>query len=176
MTFTLFTTYILAAFIVLIPLIGLRQKIDIFDSFLTGGKKGFDVIIKIVPAIVGMYVAIGMLRASGFFEIVTNYLSPLLEQLGIPASILPLMLLRPISGAGTIALFAETIEQYGPNSIDALTSATILGSTETTFYVIAVYFGAIGIRRYRYAIGVGLLADLAGVIASIAVCKMMFGF
>ena len=121
-----------------------------------------------------MYVGIGMLRASGFFDVIALILQPAFQHLSISTDIIPLSLMRPISGSGSIALFAETIDRFGPDSIEALTSATILGSTETTFYVIAVYFGAIGIKRYRYAVTVGLLADLAGIIASIAICQLLF--
>jgi spore maturation protein B len=165
---------ILASIILLIPLIGILKKIEIFDEFLEGGKQAFPIITKIIPAIVGMYVAIGMLRASGFFALFSNAIYPILKYLHISPDIIPLSLMRPLSGSGSIALLAETIEQFGPDSIESLTSATILGSTETTFYVLAVYFGSIGIRQYRYAVSVGLFADLIGVLASIYICRYLF--
>ncbi|MDC3181016.1 spore maturation protein [Gammaproteobacteria bacterium] len=165
---------ILASFILVIPLVGMIKKVEIFDQFLEGGKQAFPIITKIIPAIVGMYVAIGMLRASGFFTLFAKAISPIIEYFSIPAEIIPLALMRPLSGSGSIALLAETINEFGPESIEALTSATILGSTETTFYVVAVYFGALGIRQYRYAVSVGLFADLIGVAASIIICKYLF--
>ena len=165
------STFIFSGIILGIPLVGLIKRIAIFESFLEGGRHGFDIIIKIVPFIVGMFVAIGMVQASGAFTVMNKYLGPILNQVGFPSELLPLALIRPVSGSGSIAMLADTIEQYGPDSFLAQASATILGSTETTFYVIAIYFGAIGIKQYRHAITVGLLADLAGIIASIAVCR-----
>lgn len=165
---------LLAVIILGIPFVGLIRKIDIFESFIDGGKHGFDVILKIIPFIVGMSVAIGMLNASGFFTLLKETTAPYLSPLGIPPELLPLSVIRPISGSGSIALLSNIIDQYGPDALITRMAATILGSTETTFYVIAIYFGAIGVRRYRHAIASGLIADLAGIIASISVCYWLF--
>ncbi|MCP8352292.1 spore maturation protein [Candidatus Synchoanobacter obligatus] len=154
-----------------IPLIGLIKRVPIFESFITGGKQGFNIIINIMPFIIGMFLAIEMLQASGFFTI----LQDILPFHDYPPEIIPLALIRPITGSGTIAVLIDIIDKYGPDSLGARTAATILGSTETTFYVIAVYFGAIKVKHYRHAITVGLIADLAGFIASILICGYMFG-
>ena len=146
-----------------------------FESFVAGGKNGFDLIIKIAPFIVGMYVAFGMLEASGFIQLLYEITEPFLSKIGFPAEILPLAVMRPISGSGSIAILTSIIENHGPESMVAKIAATVLGSTETTIYVIAVYFGSVGVKHYRYALPVGLIADLAGIIASILVCYFMFG-
>lgn len=168
------SSIIFSGIILYIPFIGLVRNITIFDSFVEGGRHGFELVVKIIPFIVGMYVAIGMLRASGFFDILTQASSPLFQLLHFPPEVLPLALLRPITGSGSIAVLADTIGQYGPDSLISRTAATILGSTETTFYVVAVYFGAVKIKHHRHAILTGLLADLAGIISSVIICRWLF--
>lgn len=172
-------TYIsslLFAFVILgIPLYGLLKRVELFESFIAGGKNGFDIIIKITPFVVGMYVAIGMLQTSGFFTLLASLLAPVLSFIGMSEELLPLALMRPVSGSGSVAILSEIIRTKGPDSLPALTASTILGSTETTIYVIAVYFGAVRVKHYRYALSVGLIADLAGVISSILICKWLFG-
>ncbi|UTC24644.1 spore maturation protein [Candidatus Comchoanobacter bicostacola] len=169
-----FSSLIFASIILFIPLHGLSNRLDIYNSFLNGGRNSFQVVVNIIPTIVGMYVAIGMLRASGFFDFLEIQLDPFLSLFNIPAAIVPLIIMRPLSGSGSIALLAETIQYFGPDSIEAITAATILGSTETTFYVVSVYFGAVGVKHYRYSVAIGLLADLAGIISAIVVCKYLF--
>ena len=137
------SSLMLALIIIGIPLIGLIKRIPIFESFIEGGKHGFDVAVKIIPFIVGMYVAVGMLQASGFFDILATAASPLLKSIDFPPEILPLSFMRPISGSGSIAILVDIVERYGADSSIAAIAATILGSTETTFYVIAVYFGSV---------------------------------
>lgn len=166
---------IFTALLIGIPLYGVIRKVELFESFVAGGKSGFDLIIKITPFIVGMYVAFGMLEASGFIQLLYKATEPFLSKVGFPAEILPLTIMRPISGSGSIAILSNIIETYGPESMVAKIAATVLGSTETTIYIIAVYFGSIGIKHYRYALPVGLIADFAGIISSILVCYFMFG-
>jgi spore maturation protein B len=161
-------------FIVGIPLYAAFKKINVFESFIVGAKQGFDTSISIIPYLVAMIVAIGMLRASGFFELLNHLLSPLLELIGMPSEVVPLALIRPFSGSASIGVMAELTHQHGGDSIISKIAATMIGSTETTFYVIAVYFGSIGISRTRHAIPVGLLADLSGVIASVLICRYLF--
>ncbi|MCP0913749.1 MULTISPECIES: spore maturation protein [Legionella] len=161
-------------FIVGIPLYAVTKKINVFDSFITGAKQGFETVVTIIPYLVAMIVAIGMLRASGFFELLHGGLAPLLSRIGMPPELLPLALIRPFSGSASTGVMAELIHEHGGNSFIAKTAATMMGSTETTFYVVAVYFGAVGIRRTRYAIPAGLLADFAGVVAAICVCRYFF--
>lgn len=121
-----------------------------------------------------MLVAIGMLRASGFFELLSHFFGPILSALGMPTELLPLAFIRPFSGSASTGIMAEVIHQNGGDALVSKMAATMMGSTETTFYVIAVYFGAVGIKRTRHAIPAGLLADLAGIIASVVVCRYLF--
>jgi len=165
---------IFLAFIVGIPFYGALKKINVFEAFVGGAKQGFETSVSIIPYLIAMLVAIGMLRASGFFELMQDLLAPVLSALGMPSELLPFALIRPFSGSASTGMMAELIHQYGGDSFIAKTAATMMGSTETTFYVIAVYFGVIGIKRTRHAIPAGLLADLAGVIASVMICRYLF--
>lgn len=169
-----FSNWMFLAFVVGIPLYGAIKKIDVFDAFINGAKQGFDTSISLIPYLIAIMVAVGMLRASGFFDLLHTVLAPLMNAIGMPSELLPLALIRPFSGSASMGVMAELIHQYGGNSFIAKTAATMMGSTETTFYVIAVYFGAVNIRRTRHAIPAGLLADLAGVIATICVCRYLF--
>ena len=168
------SNWIFLAFVVGIPLYAVTKKINVFDAFVTGAKQGFDTSLSIVPYLIAMMVAIGMLRASGFFELLNGLLAPLLEAIGMPTELLPLAVMRPFSGSASTGIMAELIHEHGGNSFIGKTAATMMGSTETTFFVVAVYFGTIGIKRTRHAIPAGLLADLAGVIASVMVCRYLF--
>lgn len=170
----IFSNWVLLLFIVGIPLYGACRRVDVFDAFITGAKQGFETSVSIIPYLIAMMVAIGMLRASGFFDVLGAWLAPVLERIGMPAELLPLALLRPFSGSASTGVMAELIHEHGGDSLIAKMAATMMGSTETTFYVIAVYFGAVAIRRTRYAIPAGLLADFAGVAASVAVCRYLF--
>lgn len=168
------SNWIFLSFIVGIPLFGALKKINVFDAFVEGAKQGFETSIRIIPYLIAMMVAIAMLRASGFFELLYAYLAPALSAIGMPSELLPLALIRPFSGSAAIGIMSELIHEHGGNSFIAKTAATMMGSTETTFYVIAVYFGAVGIRRTRHAVPAGLLADLAGILATVAVCRYFF--
>jgi spore maturation protein B len=168
------SNWIFLAFIVGIPFYAALKKINVFDAFIIGAKQGFDTSVSIIPYLIAMMVAIGMLRASGFFELMDHLLAPFMAMIGMPPEVLPLALIRPFSGSASTGVMAELIHQYGGDSMIAKTAATMMGSTETTFYVIAVYFGSVGIRRTRHAIPAGLLADLAGVIASVLICRYLF--
>jgi spore maturation protein B len=162
------------AFIVGIPLYGTIKKINVFDAFITGAKTGFETSINLIPYLIAMLFAIGMLRASGFFDLLYAALTPLMIKMGVPPELLPLALIRPFSGSAATGVMADLIHQHGGDSFIAKTAATMMGSTETTFYVIAVYFGAVNIRRTRHAIPAGLLADLAGLIVSVVICRYLF--
>ncbi|CEK11785.1 spore maturation protein [Legionella hackeliae] len=168
------SNWLFLSFIVGIPLYGAIKKIDVFDAFTTGAKQGFETVISIIPYLIAMLVAIGMLRASGFFELLSHILSPVLAAIGMPTELLPLALIRPFSGSASTGIMAEVIHQNGGDSLISKMAATMMGSTETTFYVIAIYFGAVGIKRTRHAIPAGLLADLAGIIASVVICRYLF--
>ena len=158
-----------------IPLVGLFKKIKVYDVFIEGAKEGFQVAIRIIPFLVGILVAIGMFRASGAMDMLTDALRPLLARTNFPAELFPLAVLRTLSGSGSLALTTDLVKQFGPDSLIGRTAATIYGGSETTFYVLAVYFGAVGIKQTRHAIPAGLLADLTGVIASVIICRAVLG-
>ncbi len=168
------SNWFLLAFVVGIPFYGVLKKINVFDAFIVGAKQGFETSVNIIPYLVAMLVAIGMLRASGFFELLNQFFAPLLSAIGMPSELLPLALIRPFSGSAATGVMAELIHEHGGDSFISKTAATLMGSTETTFYVIAVYFGAVGIKRTRHAIPAGLLADFAGVVATLVICRYFF--
>ena len=157
---------------------GLRKRVDLFDAFVEGGKEGFHTAIGIVPYLVAMLVGIGVFRASGALDIILGGVRHLVSALGGDTQWvegLPTMLMKPLSGSGARGMMIETMKTSGADSFAGRLACTIQGSTETTFYVLAVYFGSVGIQRVRHAVGCALLADLAGVLASIAVCYWFFG-
>lgn len=168
------SNWILLAFVAGIPLYAAYKKINVFDAFVTGAKQGFETSVSIIPYLVAMLVAIGMLRASGFFELLSALLAPAMSAIGMSPDLLPLALIRPFSGSASTGIMAELVHQHGGDSVISKTAATMMGSTETTFYVIAVYFGAVGIKRTRHAIPAGLLADFAGVVSSVVICRYFF--
>ncbi|HEY2124992.1 MAG TPA: nucleoside recognition domain-containing protein [Chthoniobacterales bacterium] len=153
------------------PVYAAARGIKVYDEFVEGAKEGFNVILRIIPFLVTMLVAISMFKGAGGIELLQSALAPILRPLHFPPDLLPLALMRPLSGSGTLALLTDIIHRLGPESIVSLTAATIYGSTETTFYVAAVYFGSVGVKQTRHAIPAGLLADLTGVIASVVICR-----
>ncbi|MGO8701074.1 MAG: nucleoside recognition domain-containing protein [Limisphaerales bacterium] len=161
-------------FLSFFPLYAALRRIKVYEEFVEGAKEGFAVAIRIIPYLVTILAAVGMFRGAHGIELVARVLKPVLDFFRFPPELLSLALMRPLSGSGSIALVSDVVKTYGPNSIYSMMAGTILGSTETTFYVIAVYFGSVGIRRTRHAVAAGLLADCAGVIASVIVCRMVF--
>lgn len=161
--------------IAFIPLYASIKKVPVYESFVDGAKDGFSTAISIIPHLVGMMVAISVFRASGALEFFTGWLSPLLARLSVPSEVLPLGILRPLTGTGSLAFTTDLIKTYGPDSMIGRIASTIQGSTDTTLYVLTVYFGAVGIRNGRYALKVGLFSDIVGFIAAIAVCLLLFG-
>ena len=157
------------------PLYAAAHGVKVYEEFVEGAKEGFSVILKIIPFLVTMLVAIGMFKGAGGIELLSRGLSPVLTPLHFPTDLLPLALMRPLSGSATLALLTDIVHRLGPDNIVSLTAATIYGSTETTFYVAAVYFGAVGIKQTRHAIPAGLLADLTGVVASVIICRAVLG-
>lgn len=154
---------------------GVLSGTDVFEVMLDGIKDGLGVLLRIFPSLVALLTAVYMLRASGALEALTALLSPLLTLLGIPPETASLMLLRPVSGSGALAAATELIGQYGPDSYIGRTAAVMLGSTETTFYVIAVYFGAAGIKRTRWAVPAALCADITGFAVSALAVRLLWG-
>ena len=157
-----------------IPLIGMIRKIKVYDTFIEGAKEGFQVAVRIIPFLVGILVAIGMFRASGSMDMLTNALRPMLRATQFPPEIFPLVILRTLSGSGSLALATDIIKQSGADSFIARTAATIYGGSETTFYVLAVYFGAVGVKRTRHAIPSALVGDFVAAIVAVAICSWMF--
>ncbi len=157
------------------PLYAALRRVKVYEEFVEGAKEGFQVSVMIIPYLVAILVAIGMFRAAGGIELITQFIKPALDFVHFPTELVPMSLVRPLSGSGTLGLFSDLVKQFGPDSLIARTAGTIYGSTETTFYVIAVYFGSVGVRRTRHAVPAGLIADLVGIIASVVVCRMMFG-
>jgi spore maturation protein SpmB len=153
------------------PIYAAARRVKVYEEFVEGAKEGFNVILRIIPFLVTILVAIGMFKGAGGIDLLTKWLTPVLAPLHFPPDLLPLALMRPLSGSGTLALLTEIVHRLGPDNIVSLTAATIYGSTETTFYVAAVYFGSVGVKQTRHAIPAGLLADLVGVIASVAICR-----
>jgi len=161
-------------FFFMIPLLASLQGIKVYEEFVEGAKEAFPVAVRVIPFLVAILAAIGMFRAAGGIEILYSLLAPVLNPLGFPPELVPLALLRPLSGSGSLGLFQDMITTYGPNALVTMMGATLIGSTETTFYVITVYFGSVGVRHSRHAVPAGLLADLIGIIASVIICRMVF--
>ncbi|MGA2177547.1 MAG: nucleoside recognition domain-containing protein [Verrucomicrobiota bacterium] len=161
-------------FLSFFPLYAALRRIKVYEEFVEGAKEGFGVAIRIIPFLVTILAAVGMFRGAHGIDLVAKALKPALDFFRFPPELLSLALMRPLSGSGSIALVTDVVKTYGPNSIYSMMAGTILGSTETTFYVIAVYFGSVGIRRTRHAVAAGLLADFAGVVASVIICRMVF--
>ena len=153
------------------PVYAAARGVKVYEEFVEGAKEGFNVILRIIPFLVAMLVAIGMFKGAGGIDLLGRLLTPVLAPLHFPPDLLPLALMRPLSGSATLALLADIVHRLGPENIVSLMAATIYGSTETTFYVAAVYFGSVGVKQTRHAIPAGLLADLVGVIASVAICR-----
>ena len=153
---------------------GLGKRVDVFSALTTGAGEGLSVIVRILPPLVALLTAVYMLRASGALELLTHALTPVLTILGIPPETVGLLLIRPVSGSGALAVGSEIMQTYGPDSTVGRTAAVMLGSTETTFYTIAVYYGAAGIRRTRHTIPAALAADITGFLAAAWTVRWMF--
>ena len=160
------TEYIVPLILAMTALAALHKRENAYDILTDGAREGFRMLLTIAPSLVVLLSAVGMLRASGALETFSRLISPLLEFFGIPAETVLLMLIRPISGSAALAVGAELIAAHGPDSLVGRTAAVMLGSTETTFYTISVYFGAWGIKKTRYAVPAALLADLTGFLAA----------
>jgi len=172
---TQMSSYMIPAIIVFIPLYAiLRKRQPVYEIFVDGAKDGFDTAIGIIPHLVGMMVAISMFRASGAMDMLLIPLRPIFDLLNVPSEVLPLGFLRPITGAGSLAFTSDLIATHGPDSLIGRIASTIQGSTDTTFYILTVYFGAVAIRKTKYALRVGLISDLVGFIAAIVICMLVF--
>ncbi|MEC2056767.1 spore maturation protein [Peribacillus psychrosaccharolyticus] len=161
--------------ICIILLYGTFKKIPTYETFVEGGKEGIEISFSIIPFLVGMLVAISVFRASGALDFLVELLRPVLTAIHVPPEILPLAIIRPISGTAALGMTSDLILSHGPDSFIGRLASTIQGSTDTTFYVLTVYFGAVGIKKMGDAVKVGLLADLVGLIAAIVVVVLVFG-
>ena len=161
--------------ILIIVFKGLREKISVFDIFLKGATEGVEITFKIFPTLVGLFVAIGMLRSSGVIDFITKLISPVLSFLRFPAEIVPLALLRPISGSASMAVATDIIKQNGVDSFIGILASVIMGATETTLYTIAVYTSSVKIKNTRGILFAALAADITGIIVSLLVCRVIFG-
>jgi spore maturation protein B len=167
-------TMIVPVLIAFVAVYGCARRVDVYDSLIQGAGDGLKVMVRIVPAMIALLTAVSMLRSSGALELAEGLLSPVLNRLGIPPETVALLLVRPISGSAALGVGAELISTYGPDSTVGRTAAVMLGSTETTFYTIAVYFGAAGVRKTRYAVPAALCADLAGFLAASWAVRLLY--
>ena len=169
------SVFVVPAILVGFPVYGLIKRVPVYESFVEGAKEGFGVAVRIIPYLVAILFAIAMFRASGAMDFLVGLLNPVLRVVGFPAEVLPMALIRPLTGSGSAALVADMINQYGEDSIFVKMAAVMFGSSETTFYVIAVYFGAVSIRRTRHAVAAGLTADLAATLFAVWTVRLFFG-
>ena len=158
-----------------IPAVALARGVKVYPAFLDGAKQGFETAVRIIPPLVAILVALGMLRASGAMDAATRALAPVTGWLGIPASVVPLVVVRPLSGGAALGVVGDVLRSDGPDSYAGRLASVMAGSTETTFYVLAVYMGAAGVSRYRHALPAALLADLAGFTAAVIAVRLLLG-
>ena len=170
----LISLWALPAILIIVLTCGLVKKVPVYEEFTDGAKDGFKVAVKIIPYLVAIIVGISMFRASGAIDMIANFASPLLTRFNIPSDTLPLMIVRSLSGSGALGIFSDIANSAGADAYSTKLAAIMLGSSETTFYVLAVYFGAVGITKIRYALIIGLLADFIGIAAAVLVCNLMF--
>ncbi len=161
--------------IIAIPLYAHLRGVDVFASFIRGAEEGLKTAIRIIPHLVAMLVAIELLRLSGVLNLLIQILRPLLIWGGVPAEVLPLALIRPLSGSAAFGLTVDLINTHGPDSFVGRLASTMQGSTDTTFYILTVYFGSVGIKKVRHALLAGILGDIAGFLAAVYICQMVFG-
>jgi len=167
--------FVIPAMLVGFPLYGLYKRVPVYEAFVEGAKEGFTVAVRIIPYLVAILFAIGMFRASGAMDFMADALQPVLALVGFPAEVLPMAIIRPLTGSGSAGLVAEMIQQYGEDSIFVKMAAVMFGSTETTFYVVAVYFGAVNIKKTRHAVPAGLTADIAAMLIAVWTVRLLFG-
>lgn len=159
--------------ILLILTYGLVEKNKVFDTFLEGAKEGIEIVVKIFPTLIGLFVAIGALRYSGILDFIIKLIYPIVEFFNIPKEIMPLAILRPISGSASIAIGSDIMSQYGVDSKIGLITSTIMGSTETTLYTIAVYSSVVGVKKTRFVLVAALIGDFIGMLTSVIIWNFM---
>lgn len=160
--------------LVLIPVYGHRKGLKVYEVFTEGAKEGFDVALRIIPYLVAIFLAISAFRSSGAMDILSWIVSPLTSLIGMPAEVLPLAFMRPLSGSGALGIVSELVTTHGPDSLIGRMASVMMGSTETTFYILAVYFGSISVNKTRHAVPAALMADLAGLISAVLITHIVF--
>ncbi len=161
--------------LLVVPLAAMLRGIKVYETFVDGAEAGFATAVKTIPYLVAMLVAVSIFRASGAMEVLVAALSPVLNLIGLPAEVLPHAVMRPLSGGAALGIASDIIKTYGPDSFLGRLVSTMQGSCDTTFYVLTLYFGSVGIRKYRHAVILGLTADLSTLIASIFIVRVIFG-
>ncbi|WLV23474.1 nucleoside recognition domain-containing protein [Aciduricibacillus chroicocephali] len=169
------SVWLIPLFIATVLVVATIKRVPAYEAFVEGGKEGAKMALSLLPFLVGMIVAISILRSSGALDAAIGLIAPFLAYIGVPSEILPLALIRPISGTAALGMTTDIISSFGADSFIGRLAATMQGSTDTTLYILTVYFGAVGINRMKYALKVGLLADLIGIIASIIIVTIIFG-
>lgn len=159
--------------ILIIVMYGLIQKNKVFDDFLEGAKEGLEIVVSILPTLVGLFLAISALRSSGILDIIIRFITPILNVIKFPSEIMPLAMIRPISGSGSIAVATDIMKNYGVDSVIGVMASTIMGSTETTLYTIAIYTSCVKIKKTRFVLLAALVADIVGIIVSVVICRIM---
>lgn len=165
---------IIPLIVLLVIIYGIRKKINVYDTFIEGAKESFDMIINLFPTLLAMILGINIIINSGLITSLLNILKPIFEFIKVPLEIIPMAIMRPISGSSSLALLNNIFATTGPDSLIGRIGSLIQGSTDTTFYVISLYFGSVGIKKIKYALWAGLFADLLGIISSIIIVKLMF--
>jgi spore maturation protein B len=178
----LFRTIINTISVIAIPLLllvflgwGVFKKVKVYEVFVEGAKEGFSIAVRIIPYLVAMLCAIGIFRASGGMDLLTSVLAPITSLIGMPPETLPMALMRPLSGSGSLGIMTELMKVHGPDSFVGILVSTMYGSSETTFYVLAVYFGSVNIKNTRHAVPAGIIADVAGMLSAVWIVRILFG-
>ncbi|MDF2986038.1 MAG: putative rane protein [Eubacterium sp.] len=167
--------YAIPAIFIIIIIAAVFKKVKAYDLFIDGAKDGIDTVIRIIPSLVGLLVAVGVFKASGALDLLIFLLRPVIDLLGMPPEVAPLALLRPISGSASFAFVTDIIKAFGPDTYEGRVAATMMGSTETIFYTLAVYYGSVGVKNIRYTLVAAIMADIISVIASLWACRFIFG-
>jgi len=175
-TISILSQLAIPLFILFAVLYGVARKVRVYDSFVTGAKNGISTVIRIFPYLLAIFVAVKSFQASGAFNILKDLLAPLLAACNVPAEVLSVAIIKPLSGSASTGIFTDIVKTTGPDSAASIISAVIMGSAETTFYVLAVYLGAVGIRKTKYLIPVCVIGDIIGIVIAVSVVKLLFVF
>lgn len=167
--------FVMPAFACVIVVFGLIKRVPVFDIFLKGAKEGMQILYSIAPTIIGLVFAVDLLRSSGAIDAICNFTEPVADYLGFPKEIVPMVLLRPVSGSGSTALLTSLYEQCGPDSFAGRVASVLAGSSETTFYAIAMYFGCIKVKKIRHTLFAAIIADITAAVMSVLTVRLYFG-